>query len=79
MFSLESMLTKTIILSGISKREAVTRAFEYCGSKGNLLISMPSSVISPFSFRAYSKKSSLNALKIASLSGFSMYSKLITS
>lgn len=54
-------------------------ALEYWGYNGNLLISMPNSVICPSSFKAESKYNSLKALKIAILSGFYMYSKLITS
>lgn len=59
--------------------ELVIRAFENCGSKGNLLIYVPKSVISPSSFNASNRKSQLKALKMACLSGDYMYQKLMTS
>lgn len=73
MLSVDSMLTKVIMLSSISNKELVMTALEYCGSSGNLLISKPISVISPSSLRASRRKSSLRALKIASFYGFSIY------
>lgn len=51
----------------------------YEGSKGNLHIYLPNSVILPFSSIASNKNNYFKAYNIVSLSGFSIKSKLKTS
>lgn len=52
MLSVDSMLTRVNILYSTSNMRLVIKALEYWGSKGNLLISIPNSVILPSSSKA---------------------------